>query len=43
MVDMVHGLRSQIFVQFMPPDALDLLPEFQSALKADVLAILETR
>lgn len=43
MVDMVHGLRSQIFVQFMPPDALDLLPEFQSALKADVLAILEKR
>ncbi|KMS55125.1 beta-lactamase [Novosphingobium barchaimii LL02] len=43
MVDMVHGLRSQIFVQFMPPDALDLLPEFQAALKADVLAILETR
>lgn len=43
MVDMVHGLRSQLFVQFMPPDALDLLPEFQSALKADVLAILETR
>lgn len=43
MVDMVHGLRSQIFVQFMPPNALTLLPEFQSALKADVLAILETR
>lgn len=41
MVDMVHGLRSQIFVQFMPPNALDLLPEFQKALKADVLAILE--
>ncbi|WP_404479871.1 serine hydrolase domain-containing protein [Novosphingobium sp. BL-52-GroH] len=43
MVDMVHALRSQIFVQFMPPDALDLLPEFQVALKADVLALLETR
>ncbi|HUD29001.1 MAG TPA: serine hydrolase domain-containing protein [Novosphingobium sp.] len=43
MVDMAHGLRSQIFAQFMPPDAFDLLPEFQSALKADVLAILETR
>ncbi|WP_232491591.1 serine hydrolase domain-containing protein [Novosphingobium kaempferiae] len=41
MVDMIHGLRSQIFVQFMPPDALDLLPEFQTALKADVTAILE--
>jgi CubicO group peptidase (beta-lactamase class C family) len=43
MVDMVHGLRSQIFVQFMPPNALPLLPEFQAALKADVLALLETR
>lgn len=43
MVDMIHGLRSQIFVQFMPPDALDLLPEFQTALKADVTAILEKR
>lgn len=43
MVDMVRGLRSQIFVQFMPPDALPLLPEFQVALKADVLALLETR
>lgn len=41
MVDMVRGLRSQIFVQFMPPNAFDLLPEFQKALKADVLAILE--
>ncbi|AOR78079.1 serine hydrolase domain-containing protein [Novosphingobium resinovorum] len=41
MVDMAQGLRSQIFVQFMPPNAFDLLPEFQKALKADVLAILE--
>ncbi|MEZ5742913.1 MAG: serine hydrolase domain-containing protein [Sphingomonadaceae bacterium] len=41
MVDMVHGLRSQIFVQFMPPNALDLLPEFQTALKADVMALME--
>ena len=41
MVDMVHALRSQIFVQFMPPNALDLLPEFQTALKADVMALLE--
>jgi CubicO group peptidase (beta-lactamase class C family) len=43
MVDMVRGLRSQIFVQFMPPNALPLLPEFQAALKADVLALVETR
>lgn len=41
MVDMIHALRSQIFVQFMPPNALDLLPEFQTALKADVMALLE--
>ena len=41
MVDMVHGLRSQIFAQFMPPDASRLLPEFQAALKADVTALLE--
>lgn len=43
MVDMIHGLRSQIFVQFMPPNAYDLLPEFQAALKADVMALLEKR
>jgi CubicO group peptidase (beta-lactamase class C family) len=41
MVDMVHALRSQIFVQFMPPNSLDLLPEFQTALKSDVIALLE--
>ncbi|GFM28317.1 serine hydrolase [Novosphingobium sp. PY1] len=43
MVDMVHALRSQIFVQFMPPNAVGLLPEFQAALKADVMAMLEKR
>jgi CubicO group peptidase (beta-lactamase class C family) len=43
MVDMIHALRSQIFVQFMPPTALSLLPEFQTALKADVMALLEKR
>ncbi len=43
MVDMVRGLRSQIFAQFMPADATNLLPEFQSALKADVMALLEKR
>ncbi|MBT0669901.1 beta-lactamase family protein [Novosphingobium profundi] len=41
MVDMARGLRSQLFVQFMPPNASELLPEFQSALKADVTALLE--
>ncbi|KTR82674.1 beta-lactamase [Novosphingobium barchaimii] len=43
MIDMVRGLRSQIFAQFMPADATNLLPEFQSALKADVMALLEKR
>ena len=43
MVDMIHGLRSQIFTQFMPADAVSLLPEFQTALKADVMAFLEKR
>ena len=41
MVDMHSGLTSAIFVQFMPPNALEVLPEFQSALKADVTALLE--
>jgi len=43
MVDMNNGLTSGIYVQFMPPDAFDLLPEFQTALKADVMALMETR
>lgn len=43
MVDMKHGLTSSIFVQFMPPTALPLLPEFQTALKADVMALMEKR
>ncbi|MET1755225.1 serine hydrolase domain-containing protein [Novosphingobium sp. RD2P27] len=43
MVDIVHGIRSQIFAQFMPPTALNLLPEFQTALKADVMALLQRR
>ncbi|MEJ2409105.1 MAG: serine hydrolase [Novosphingobium sp.] len=41
MVDMAHGLRSQLFAQFMPSQSLGLLPEFQMALKADVLALLQ--
>lgn len=43
MVDTVHGLRSQIFAQFMPAESLNLLPEFQTALKADVMALLVKR
>ena len=35
-VDMRRGIRSSIFVQFMPPNALGLLPEYQRALQADV-------
>jgi hypothetical protein len=42
MVDMVRGLRSQLFAQFMPPNAYELIPQFQNALKADVMALLET-
>jgi len=43
MVDMKHGLRSSIFVQFMPPNANSLLSDFQHALKADVMALMEVR
>jgi len=39
MVDMKRGLRSGIFVQFMPPNANSLLSDFQTALKADVTAV----
>ncbi len=38
-VDMRHGVRSSIFVQFMPPNASALLPEYQNALRADVQAV----
>ncbi len=41
MVDMIRGLRSQLFAQFMPPSAFDLIPQFQTALKADIMALLE--
>lgn len=40
-VDMRHGLRSSIFVQFMPPEANSLLNEYQHALRADVMALME--
>lgn len=43
MVDMKRGIRSSIFVQFMPPNANSLLPEFQQALKADIMALLEVK
>ena len=38
-VDMRRGIRSSIFVQFMPPNASSLLPEYQRALQADVQAL----
>ena len=43
MVDMLRGIRSQLFAQFMPAQSLDLLPEFQMALRTDVLALLRVR
>lgn len=43
MVDMIRGLRSQLFAQFMPPNAFGLIPQFQTALKADIMALLETQ
>ena len=43
MVDMNNAIRTQIFAQFMPPNAVELLPEFQTALKADVLALLKVK
>jgi CubicO group peptidase (beta-lactamase class C family) len=38
-VDMRRGLRSGIFVQFMPPNANSLLPDYAKALQADVAAL----
>ncbi len=43
MVDMRSGLTSAIYLQFMPPNALEVLPEFQQALRADATALLERR
>ena len=42
-VDMNRAMRSQIFAQFMPSDSMELLPEFQVALKADIAALVEKR
>jgi CubicO group peptidase (beta-lactamase class C family) len=38
-VDMRRGIRSGIFVQFMPPTAMPLLPEYGKALQEDVAAL----
>ena len=40
-VDMARGIRSAIFVQVMPPDALSLWPEYRQALAADIAALGE--
>lgn len=40
-VDMRRGIRSGIYVQFMPPNANTLLSEYQQALHADVMALVE--
>jgi hypothetical protein len=41
-VDVRRGIRSSIFVQFMPPNASQLLPDYQRALQADVRALAGT-
>ena len=43
MVDMMHGLRSQLFMQFMPPDALYLLTEFQTRAEGRCHGLMENR
>jgi hypothetical protein len=40
-IDMKRGIRSGIYVQFMPPEANSLLGEYQQALHADVMALVE--
>jgi CubicO group peptidase (beta-lactamase class C family) len=40
-VDIKRGVRSGIYVQFMPPNANSLLSEYQKALQTDVMALLE--
>jgi CubicO group peptidase (beta-lactamase class C family) len=42
-VDMKRGIRSGIYVQFMPPSANGLLGEYQRAIRSDVVALLELR
>jgi CubicO group peptidase (beta-lactamase class C family) len=39
-VDMRRGIRSSIWVQFMPPNANGLLGEYQKALHEDVMALI---
>jgi CubicO group peptidase (beta-lactamase class C family) len=39
-VDMKHGIRSGIYLQFMPPTALPVLGEYQKALREDLSALM---
>ncbi len=39
MVDTVRGIRSSVWLQFMPPETLSVLGEFQQALRADLIAL----
>lgn len=39
-VDMRGGIRTGIYVQFMPPDSNNLLSEYQTALHQDVTALM---
>jgi CubicO group peptidase (beta-lactamase class C family) len=39
-VDMKHGIRSAIYLQFMPPTALPVLGEYQQALRQDLMALM---
>ncbi|MBV1689184.1 beta-lactamase family protein [Novosphingobium sp. G106] len=40
-VDMKRGIRTGIYVQFMPPNGNSLLKEYSDAIHADVAALLE--
>jgi CubicO group peptidase (beta-lactamase class C family) len=39
-VDMKHGIRSGIYLQFMPPTAFPILGEYQQALREDLAALI---
>lgn len=43
MVDMRRGVTSGFYAQFMPPNALPVLPELQQALRADIMSLLEKK
>jgi CubicO group peptidase (beta-lactamase class C family) len=43
MVDMNRGIRSGLYVQFMPPNSNSLISDFQHALRADLMALASMR